>query len=93
MNGERKGVRKRTASAGSGVVEASETRRGVYAVGRGENVGWASDNLAIAITTTMIVVFTGRHCVGFLPRLRWWIDCGDMSEAEGIVIGRLIWLL
>jgi hypothetical protein len=60
----------RTAGAGSGIMESGETRRGVYDVGRGENAGLTSDTLAIAITTTMIVVFTaGRHCVGFLPRL------------------------
>jgi len=45
------------AGAGSGVMEASETRRGIYNVGRGENVGLASNNLAMAITTTVIVVF------------------------------------
>jgi hypothetical protein len=90
-SGESGGVRIRTAGAGSGVVEASETRRGVYAVGRGENVGLASDSLAIAITTTMSVVCTtGRHCVGFLPRLRWCINCGDVREAERIVVGWLI---
>lgn len=46
------------AGAGSGVVESSKARRSVYAISRGENVGWTSDTLAIAITTGM-VVFTG----------------------------------
>lgn len=64
-----------TAGAGSGVMEPGETRRGIYNVGRGENVGLSDDILAIAITTTtMTVVFTGRHIVGLLPRLRRGID-------------------
>lgn len=63
-------------------MEPGETRRGIYDVGRGENVGLADDTLAIAITTTMTVVFTGRHVVGLLPRLRRGIDLWVVCETE-----------
>ena len=59
-----------TAGAGSGVVETSERRRAVDAVGRGENVGCTAYTLALTITTMMILVFTGSHFGVFLPRLR-----------------------
>lgn len=49
------------AGPGSGVVESRETVRGVDAVRRGENAGRAAYTLAMAITTTMIVIFAGSH--------------------------------
>ena len=58
------------AGPGSGIVESRETVRGVDAVCRGENAGRAAYTLAIAITTTMIVIFAGSHRCQFLPRLR-----------------------
>jgi hypothetical protein len=42
----------------------------VYAISTGENIGLASNTLAITITRTMTVVFTGRHFDKALPRLR-----------------------
>lgn len=58
------------AGAGSGVVETGERRRAVDDVRRGENVGLTAYTLALTITTTMTLVFTGSHWDGFLPRLR-----------------------
>ena len=57
------------AGTGSGVMEALQTGRVVDTVGRGENAG-GTYTLALAITTTMVVIFAGRHCFRFLPRLR-----------------------
>lgn len=53
---------KLTAGEGRGVVETREVHGGVNDVAAGEDVGMVADNLAITITTTMTVVFTGRHC-------------------------------
>lgn len=51
----------RTAGAGSGVMEAGETGRGVYDVRTGEDAGLAAYELAIAITR-MVFDCTGSHC-------------------------------
>lgn len=58
--GERQG---RTAGPGSGVVKASQAESQIDDVAAGEDVGLRASNLAMAITTsTLIVVFTGSHC-------------------------------
>lgn len=51
-------------------MEASEAGRSVYDVAAGEHCSLTTDSLAMAITTTMTVVFTGSHFFGGLPRLR-----------------------
>lgn len=58
------------AGAGSGVMKASETGRSVYDVATGEHHGLTTNSLAMTITGTVTVVFTGRHFFGDLPRLR-----------------------
>jgi len=58
------------AGAGSGIMETSHSRRAVDAVRRGENVGLTAYTLALTITTTMTLIFTGSHFDVFLPRLR-----------------------
>lgn len=52
------------------LTESAEAGRRVYAISAGENIGSTSNTLAIAITRTMTLVFTGRHSEGILPRLR-----------------------
>lgn len=52
------------------LTESAEAGRRIYAIGAGENIGSTSNTLAIAITRTMTLVFTGRHSDGILPRLR-----------------------
>lgn len=82
-----------TAGPGSGVVESSQTRGSIDAIRTGENVGLTADNLAIAITTTMIVDL-GSHCYRLLPRLRWEMDfqfvyemrgCRDRRRSSGLI--------
>lgn len=58
------------AGAGSGVMKASEVGRSVYDVATGEHCGLTTGSLAMTITTTMTVGFTGSHFFGGLPRLR-----------------------
>jgi len=70
------------AGAGSGVVETRKSRRAVDAVRRGENVGLTAYTLAVTITRTMTLVFTGSHFDVFLPRLRWG---SGMRVSSGIV--------
>jgi hypothetical protein len=54
---------KRTAGPGSGVVEPSQAERQIHDVATSEDVGLRAHNLAIAITTRILIVrFTGRHC-------------------------------
>jgi len=67
------------AGAGSGVMESLDHRRGVDGVAAGEDIDRTADDLAITITTTTItLVFTGRHCNSVLPRLRWvWVCVGS----------------
>jgi len=63
------GRRKHTAGAGSGVMEPSEVQRAVNSIATGEDV---ADGLAPTITTTATTLFfTGSHCVGYLPQLRY----------------------
>jgi len=57
------------AGAGSGVMEAGESRSAVNAVCGGENADLAAYILAVTITT-MTLSFTGRHFDVSLPRLR-----------------------
>ena len=71
----------RTAGAGSGVMKSSQTGRRIDNIAAGEDVGLTTDNLAIAITTTMTIIFTGSHCCRILPRLRWLSNlCGFGDE-------------
>jgi hypothetical protein len=57
--------KERTAGAGSGVMESGQTGRRIDDVAAGEDIGLAADSLAIAIITTMTVVFSGCHCYRF----------------------------
>jgi hypothetical protein len=57
-------------------MEASQTRRGINAIRRGENVGLTASSLAMAITT-MIIVFTGSHCY----------DLATVALLEGLECG------
>lgn len=88
------GERALTAGPGSGVMEACEAESQIDDVAAGEDVGLRAYNLAMAITSTLIVVFTGSHCRG-LPRLRRGEKLGEaewMDEAEseiGMWIGML----
>jgi hypothetical protein len=50
-------------------MEAGETGRSVYDVAAGEHCSLVADSLAMTIIT-MIVVSTGSHVFGGLPRLR-----------------------
>ena len=59
----------RTASEGSGVMEACEAGRSVYDIAAGEHCSLTADSLALTIITTA-VVFTRRHFFGGLPQLR-----------------------
>lgn len=59
------GNMQRTAGAGSGVVEASQVGRGIDAVCGGEDSDRMTSVLAMTITTTMTIRFTGSHCYDF----------------------------
>lgn len=52
------------------VLETRQTGRVIDAVCGGENTGLTACILAMTITTTHTVVFTGSHCFEVLPRLR-----------------------
>jgi hypothetical protein len=65
-----------TAGPGSGVMEACEAESQVDDIAAGEDVGLRAYNLAMAITSTLTVVFTGSHCGG-LPRLRREVKLGE----------------
>lgn len=67
-----------TACAGSGVMETSQTRGSIDDIAAGEDVDLTSLAIPIITTTTMTVVFTGRHCFQSWPRLRWFRVVDDM---------------
>jgi hypothetical protein len=74
--------RQLTAGPGSGVMEACEAESQVDNIAAGEDVGLGAYSLAMAITSTLTVVFTGSHCGG-LPRLRREVKLGKAEWMDG----------
>jgi hypothetical protein len=59
-------------------VESSQTVVRINAIGRGEDIGLSVNILAVTITTTVVVVFTGRHCYKFAT-----VSSGDGVLGDG----------